>query len=359
MEASNAEDARQALRRAMSSGDAALLEAAIGGGEAAGVSRILLESARRTLADLEASAPQRTAESQERGRPEAGGPGELEAEGSYLPPMPAETQNRIAELDTGPYANPYALLNEAFYIPSLNGLPEDRSVFERLMTELNFHTCWLNTGMQFSREICLGDDEVLKQSPTYRALVRRVSDFFGVRVVRTLVNLYRDGEDWCNLHHDQYHQGGYPIDLTVGSSFGDARRLIWVEKNNDRHRITIPQRNGDVFAFSDHINANWRHMVPRERQCGPRISVIVWCTRNEDSRRPETQEEQLGHFPHMLYYNPRGSGKDYMARPQRYGGGYKGGKGRGYGGGGGRGGRDGGGYRGGYKGGGGGREARN
>jgi len=240
-------------------------------------------------------------------------------------------------MDRGPYADPEALEDEAFYIPSLNGPPEDRQVFGRLMKELDFHTCWLNTGMQFSREICIGNDDIVARSPTYSAIVQRVASYFGVRVVRSLVNLYRDGEDWCNLHSDQYHQGGYPIDLTVGSSFGDTRRLVWVEKDNDRHRIELPQRNGDVFAFSDYINRAWRHMVPREAPgCGPRISVIVWCSRYKDDSRMASQDGgQLGEFPHMLYYNPKGEGS--QARPYRGGRGRRGRPGRGWAGG--RGGR--------------------
>eukprot|EP00933_Yihiella_yeosuensis_P053748 TRINITY_DN5203_c3_g1_i3.p1 TRINITY_DN5203_c3_g1~~TRINITY_DN5203_c3_g1_i3.p1 ORF type:complete len:594 (-),score=83.32 TRINITY_DN5203_c3_g1_i3:288-2069(-) len=254
-----------------------------------------------------------------------------------LPPLPTNPKNKVFDFDKGPFSNPAELEGEAFYIPSLIGQPEDRSVFDRLMEELDFRTCWLNTGMKFSREICLGDEELLAKSPTYRAIVERVSNFFGVRVVRTLVNLYRDGDDWCNLHSDQYQQGGYPIDLTVGATFGDPRRLIWVKKKNENHQLELPQQNGDIFAFSDRINNRWRHMIPREGpQCGPRISVIVWCSRG--GYTPEVEEpSRLGKFPHMLYYNPKGSGRDFVAhQSRRFGkgqgkgaaGGWKGAKGR-------------------------------
>mmetsp|Transcript_70225 Transcript_70225/g.139057 ORF Transcript_70225/g.139057 Transcript_70225/m.139057 type:complete len:447 (+) Transcript_70225:43-1383(+) len=268
-----------------------------------------------------------------------GGLTEFDSEEENLPPLPATPKNCISELDQGPSAVPGALENEAFYFPSLNGPSADREVFERLMDELNFRTCWLNTGMKFSRDICLGNDDVVMRSPTYHSIVMRIARFFGgVKVVRTLANLYRDGEDWCNLHSDQYHQGGYPIDLTVGASFGDPRRLILVEKRDDRHRIEIPQRNGDVFAFSDQVNANWRHMVPREpAPCGPRISIIVWCTRQTSKGNGEVQDGPgfaLGEFPHMLYDNPKGAGRDYVAgrdygaRPIRGGGWDRRGKGR-------------------------------
>lgn len=235
---------------------------------------------------------------------------------SCLPPLPATVRNQIGDFDRGRYANHRELDGQAFYIPSLIGQPEDRSVFNQLMDELDFRSCWLNTGMKFARDICLGDEEILARSPTYRAIVERVANQFGVTPVRTLVNLYRDGDDWCNLHRDQYHQGGYPIDLTIGATFGDRRRLIFVESNNENHRITVPQNNGDVFAFSDHINNTWRHMIPREGpECGPRISVIVWCThRSEANSGLDVSLNRLGRFPHMLYYNPKGEGSEAHER---------------------------------------------
>eukprot|EP00435_Cladocopium_sp_Y103_P058496 s347_g20.t1 len=232
---------------------------------------------------------------------------------SILRPLPEKIQNAISRFDRGRHANPDALENEAFYLPGLNCSPDDKSVFDRLMIELDFKDCWLETGMKFSRQICIGDEHTLAKAPTYRALVERVSKVFGVRVVRTLVNLYRDGTDWCNLHSDQYHQGGYPIDLTVGATFGDPRRLVWVEKSNTRHKIELPQLNGDVFAFSDKINSTWRHMIPQEGpDCGPRISVIVWCDRHKSTA---DWMGALGGFPHMLHHNPKKNGHDYEAQP--------------------------------------------
>ena len=237
-------------------------------------------------------------------------------ETDILRPLPPKVENRMSEFDKGPYASPEALENEAFYLPAVHCEADDRSVFNRLMSELDFKDCWLDTGMKFSRQICIGDEELLARAPTYRAIVERVTQIFGVRAVRTLVNLYRDGTDWCNLHSDQYHQGGYPIDLTVGSTFGAPRRLIWVEKKNPRHKIEMPQLNGDVFAFSDMINTTWRHMIPQEGpECGPRISVIVWCNREKDSGH---WMGSLGAFPHMLHQNPKRNGMDYEARPGHY-----------------------------------------
>jgi len=250
----------------------------------------------------------------------------IEAEAlSGLPPLASSPAPRNRFLDLAPKgADMRKLAGHAFYYPSLLGHTEDRTVFQRLMEELCFRPCWLDTGMKFNRTICLGSDELLASAPTYRAVIERLSEHFDVRVIRSLANLYRDGKDWCNLHSDQYHQGNYPIDITVGVTFGDTRKLVFVEKAESGNQIEIPQRNGDVFAFSNEVNQTWRHMVPRApKWIGPRISIIVWCTRQQHQRLAiekgaakaggvatktggveEDRVPTLGSFPHMLHCNP-------------------------------------------------------
>lgn len=57
-------------------------------------------------------------------------------------------------------------------------------------------------------------------------------------------------------------------------------------------------------------------MIPREGpECGPRISVIVWCSRrSQQVPGGHPGGRALGDFPHMLYYNPKGDGRDFQAR---------------------------------------------
>merc|ERR1712217_188751 len=66
-------------------------------------------------------------------------------------------------------------------------------------------------------------------------------------------------------------------DMTIGASFGDPRELVFEHKRTDQ-RFEFPQRNGDVFAFTDVANRKFRHSIPKTRdRVGARLSIIVWA----------------------------------------------------------------------------------
>lgn len=56
--------------------------------------------------------------------------------------------------------------------------------------------------------------------------------------------------------------------------------------------------------------------MPREApECGPRISVVVWCNGFRDGGcQARAGVHSLGDFPHMFYSNPKGEGEDYEAK---------------------------------------------
>ena len=92
--------------------------------------------------------------------------------------------------------------------------------------------------------------------------------------VRSVINLYKDERDKVGFHKDYYTNG---INFTVGVSMGATRRLEFVAeedfmKNRDVNTsnmqglFSFPQGNGDIFAFSDFVNNNYRHGVPMERE---------------------------------------------------------------------------------------------
>eukprot|EP00747_Dinoflagellata_sp_TGD_P207991 gnl/TRDRNA2_/TRDRNA2_81515_c0_seq1.p1 gnl/TRDRNA2_/TRDRNA2_81515_c0~~gnl/TRDRNA2_/TRDRNA2_81515_c0_seq1.p1 ORF type:complete len:444 (+),score=67.97 gnl/TRDRNA2_/TRDRNA2_81515_c0_seq1:97-1428(+) len=216
------------------------------------------------------------------------------------------------------------LRSDICYYPGMLGDADDATVCDSLMYELDFRSCWLNTGMKFNRNICLGTDEVVARSPTYSMVIKKLAAAFDVEVVRSLANLYRSGDDWCNLHSDQYHQDSgksFPIDLTVGATFGAERELVFVEKADPNKTIHVPQRNGDVFAFSERVNRAWRHKVPKaDSSVGPRVSVIVWCTKSKSDTEwscPGDDTPSLGTFPHMLYHDPSSRHKEWHGEAWR------------------------------------------
>jgi alkylated DNA repair dioxygenase AlkB len=95
---------------------------------------------------------------------------------------------------------------------------------------------------------------------------------FPVEIFATRLNLYRDGLDWKPFHHDSHaYAGGKKEDFTIGASFGAERSLAFQHPSG--HEFTIPQRNGDIFAFTSEVNKRFKHGVPRVR-APPPLSVI-------------------------------------------------------------------------------------
>merc|ERR1712083_398332 len=143
----------------------------------------------------------------------------------------------------------------------------------------------------------LPGDVALSKSKTFRMIIAKMAEHFGVEVKSAGLNLYKDGRDYVPFHHDTlgrvHDDDGY---MTIGASFGCERSLDFLHigeveyhrkqsmDNRTGHhlkpmkqRFSLPQRNGDVFAFSAKMNRLFRHSVPRvyDKKCGPRFSVML------------------------------------------------------------------------------------
>jgi len=170
----------------------------------------------------------------------------------------------------------------AFYYEGLICNSDDPSMYEALARELRYEPCWMSGGTPLYRPTALGSEEALKQSPTYEKVVRWLAEYFCVEPVRSLVNHYRNGDDYTSFHSDQYYEG---VDMTIGASFGDERLLVF-EHRESKEQFSFPQRNGDIFAFTKTVNDMFTHGVPKERRralstsrsrASGRISVILWA----------------------------------------------------------------------------------
>ena len=64
----------------------------------------------------------------------------------------------------------------------------------------------------------------------------------------------------------------------VGASFGAERELRFKHLQSEAE-FGFPQRNGDIFAFSDVVNSVFQHCIPKQRMPRgdtARISIIWW-----------------------------------------------------------------------------------
>ncbi|CAK9018624.1 unnamed protein product [Durusdinium trenchii] len=154
----------------------------------------------------------------------------------------------------------------AHYYKALASELENFSTYEALVSELEYRPAWMSGGLALHRPAALGSESQLQKSPTYERIVRFLAGFFGVEPIRSLVNHYRSAEDFTAFHSDQYFSG---VNMTIGASFGEERSLVF-EHRETKEQFSFPQQNGDVFAFTDSVNRQFVHGIPRERQPGVR-----------------------------------------------------------------------------------------
>lgn len=200
----------------------------------------------------------------------------------------------------------------AFYYQELVCRSDDFSIFEALVEELEYRPLWMSGGTPLHRPTAIGGEESLKKSPTYERVVRFLVAHFGVEPKWSLVNFYRNGEDFTSFHSDQYFAG---VNMTIGASFGEERLLVFEHKES-KEQFNFPQHNGDIFAFTDEVNRDFMHAIPRERRRARstggsrhtpgRVSVIIFARKNQPewARASVSQPLQLLDIPHVVPYDP-------------------------------------------------------
>mmetsp|Transcript_47878 Transcript_47878/g.89175 ORF Transcript_47878/g.89175 Transcript_47878/m.89175 type:complete len:440 (+) Transcript_47878:48-1367(+) len=167
---------------------------------------------------------------------------------------------------------------ECIYLPGFfGGGHADLGVMQGLTNDLqNFG----REGMvDWSKHLKFDNPEF---SPTFQNVIHQLDQHFDVEILASRLNFYRDGSDWKPFHHDSHAYGanGKKEDFTVGASFGGGRELAFKHPASG-HEFTIPQNNGDIFAFTSEVNKRFQHGVPRAKtlNVGPRFSIIAWGRR--------------------------------------------------------------------------------
>jgi len=172
------------------------------------------------------------------------------------------------------------------YIPAF--FPE-RTWYAKLYEELG---PWEMSPYKRSRHPACVTQEKLAQSAAYLAIVERLRKRFPSLVIGySIVNLYRDENDWTEMHRDNFSGEGNRFvgspftppgagpqahNVTIGASFGDERELVFCHLNSQTE-FSFPQREGDIFAFTAPVNTAFQHSIPKgNAPRSGRISVILW-----------------------------------------------------------------------------------
>ena len=177
------------------------------------------------------------------------------------------------------------LTGNCFYLPGFSCDGEDQSIYRQMKSEI---AASANAGeglAAWSKHQVVEQPEV--RSGTFNQVVAMLSEYFDVDVHAVRLNYYSNGSQWKPFHHDSHAYGSKALkeDFTMGVSFGATRCLSWLHPPSNRS-FSIPQRNGDCFAFTSEVNSRFMHGVPRRDEClEDRMSVIVWGRRNSLNER--------------------------------------------------------------------------
>merc|ERR1719473_469811 len=77
---------------------------------------------------------------------------------------------------------------------------------------------------------------------------------------------------------DSQESAAVPHNATIGASFGGERELRFKHLESGAE-FGFPQRNGDIFAFTDVVNTRFQHAIlpaALPRSATARISIIWW-----------------------------------------------------------------------------------
>lgn len=163
------------------------------------------------------------------------------------------------------------LNNSCLYLPHFLAKQDDTTLFDKLKEEMK----------EKKSNIVNWDVHYKLENPqdltTFEEIVNRVSKALQVKVKATRINYYSNGNDWKHYHRDSHKiVDGEREDITIGISLGASRELsfLHVASNN---KFSFPQNNGDLFAFTDEVNADFKHGVPKTKaSVGERFSIIIW-----------------------------------------------------------------------------------
>lgn len=155
------------------------------------------------------------------------------------------------------------------HLPNFVCAQDDLTLFNKIIEELKTHNI-----VQWSKHQKYENPTF---SPTFLLLLKQVADHFGVTIIETRLNYYKNGNDWKPYHHDSHaFRDNVRENFTIGISLGGGRELSFLHEESG-NKFSFPQNNGDVFAFDKEINKAFMHGVPKSKSKESRISIIAWC----------------------------------------------------------------------------------
>ena len=187
-------------------------------------------------------------------------------------------KSEVAKVNANLFKDYQMILDgNCIYIPSFFCKQEDYNLLQKLAIEL----CNNNEDGMIKWSKHLRHDNPTF-SKTFNEIISKMADYFDVEIYHTRLNFYKDNSDWKPLHHDSHAYGNKAKreDFTMGASFGFERELL-IKHDDSGEEVRFPQKNGDIFAFTNIVNQKFMHGIPKcyKSNVGPRFSIIAWGRR--------------------------------------------------------------------------------
>lgn len=123
-------------------------------------------------------------------------------------------------------------------------------------------------------------------SKTHLIIVKELCKYFDCEAYVSLINYYDNANRFIPFHKDGLNNN--KMNITIGISFGQKRDLVFKHDITNK-TFSIPQGNGDVFAFTNVVNNRFKHSIPsvniRKFDIKDRFSIIIFGIRNTLNER--------------------------------------------------------------------------
>mmetsp|Transcript_19225 Transcript_19225/g.31554 ORF Transcript_19225/g.31554 Transcript_19225/m.31554 type:complete len:200 (-) Transcript_19225:1695-2294(-) len=144
--------------------------------------------------------------------------------------------------------------------------------FERLKKELPWDTVRWNGMFKLPQKVVQYEPGQGDRMDVLEELVDKVEEQYNVKVEGIFCNQLRDGDDHIPWHSDQY--GAH---LFV-ASFGATRTLEYRDRKTKTKTFSEPIEAGTLYYMSPAHDKAHHHQVPKQIDCGERISLAMFAT---------------------------------------------------------------------------------
>lgn len=105
-------------------------------------------------------------------------------------------------------------------------------------------------------------------------LISKLSALENLTVRGIFLNLYKNGQDHCPFHRDQYGTDVYTLSL------GSTRDFLLKPDDVTQKTQTIKLYSGDLYYMAKEIHSKYRHSIPKRAGVSePRISIVFFTNK--------------------------------------------------------------------------------